>query len=101
MIQGYICSKAVLTLNRPVQGSNQIVAWYAPELPFVFGPGEYGGLPGLILELERGSYKVYADKIKFDARERSIRIPTKGEKHNRDTYETKRYEIINKLRPNR
>ena len=32
--------------------THKIIAWFAPELPFSFGPIGYGGLPGLILELE-------------------------------------------------
>ena len=28
-----------------------ITAWYTPQIPVSHGPAEYGGLPGLILEL--------------------------------------------------
>ena len=39
-------------------GSNyveKIEAWFAPELPYSFGPLGYDGLPGLILEMHRDS----------------------------------------------
>lgn len=38
-----------------------ITAWFAPEINKPFGPGGYGGLPGLILELERAR-KIYTAK---------------------------------------
>ena len=30
-----------------------ITAWYAPQLKYSYGPKGFGGLPGLILELEQ------------------------------------------------
>lgn len=36
----------------------KIVAWFVPELNQPFGPGGYGGLPGLIVELQRAG-KIY------------------------------------------
>lgn len=33
-------------------GDDKITAWYAPKLPYKIGPELYGGLPGLILEIE-------------------------------------------------
>ncbi|WP_397444708.1 GLPGLI family protein [Polaribacter sp. R77954] len=41
----------------------KIKAWYAPELPYSFGPLKYNGLPGLILEIENDKVIFYASKI--------------------------------------
>ena len=32
----------------------EVVAWYTPQIPVNQGPGEYWGLPGLILEINEG-----------------------------------------------
>jgi len=37
--------------------------WYAPELPFATGPMGLAGLPGLILESNKGRVRIYADSI--------------------------------------
>ncbi len=55
LIDKYVCYKA--TTENVVSNSNNtfrhpIIAWYCPEIPFSFGPIGYGGLPGLILELQ-------------------------------------------------
>jgi len=43
-----------------------LVAWFSPEINTPFGPGGYGNLPGLILELERGGKTYSASKIETD-----------------------------------
>uniref|UniRef100_UPI00404AEAAA GLPGLI family protein n=1 Tax=Flavobacterium sp. TaxID=239 RepID=UPI00404AEAAA len=40
-----------------------IIAWFTPEIPFGFGPLGYGGLPGLILELQVRNITYGAQKI--------------------------------------
>ncbi|MFY8187807.1 MAG: GLPGLI family protein [Flavobacterium sp.] len=40
-----------------------IIAWFAPEISFSFGPMGYGGLPGLILELQVRNITYGAQKI--------------------------------------
>ncbi|MEN8702538.1 MAG: GLPGLI family protein [Polaribacter sp.] len=54
----YKCYKAVT--EKRIESSegvsyHNVIAWFAPEIPFNFGPKGYGGLPGLILKLEEGN----------------------------------------------
>lgn len=56
-IGGYVCYKAIRTNIRYAPQSGEkfifpIEAWFCPELPFPYGPKQYGGLPGLIMELQ-------------------------------------------------
>ena len=40
-----------------------IVAWYTPQIPVSHGPAEFGGLPGLILELTTDETVLLCSKI--------------------------------------
>lgn len=55
MIDKYTCYKAIYNYNYVGRDkkikTRYITAWFAPELPYSFGPKNYNGLPGLILEL--------------------------------------------------
>lgn len=77
-ILGYQVYKAtsVVPLNHKVNG--EAIAWFAPEIPFQFGPINYGNLPGLILEFEIGGYAHYAVDIKLKEKVNKIKRPEKG-----------------------
>lgn len=60
-IQGYKCYLAKTKLLHL-----DVFAWYCPTLPYPFGPREFGGLPGLILELQRGKLVFQVTKINFE-----------------------------------
>lgn len=65
-----------------------ITVWYTPEIPVSFGPGNYGGLPGLILEATDGKEMILCSKIVLNPKEKTqIKKPTKGKKVNRKQYE--------------
>ena len=54
-IGGYLCYKAVYIKKYIGRDGNMktlpVTAWFAPSLPYNYGPKQYYGLPGLILEL--------------------------------------------------
>jgi len=56
-IGNFLCYKATANLEKFNYGefhySYPVIAWFAKELGFSFGPNGFGGLPGLILELEQ------------------------------------------------
>ncbi len=67
MIDGFKVFKATtteVTENRKGKFEHEVIAWFAPELSFSYGPVGYGGLPGLILELESKSIVPITYKIK-------------------------------------
>lgn len=60
-IQGYDCSKA----STPFRGRDYI-AWFTPDIPVPFGPWKFGGLPGLILEVQDTENLYDYRVLKFD-----------------------------------
>ena len=69
-IDGYLCYKAT---KHHVQYYTEIEftieAWYTPEIPFPYGPAGFGGLPGLILQLERSHVIYVADRLNLNPKE--------------------------------
>jgi GLPGLI family protein len=58
-----------------------IVAWYTPEIPVSFGPNNYWGLPGLILEINEVDTIILCSKVTLSNKEKSkIKVPNTGEK---------------------
>jgi hypothetical protein len=65
-----------------------IVAWYTPQIPVSHGPGEFGGLPGLILELTTDQTVLLCSKIVINPEKKdNILMPSKGEKVTRIQYD--------------
>lgn len=78
IIQGYTCRKATAIINMNAVSKGMVTAWFAPKLPFQFGPMGMAGLPGLILGFKHKQYYFYASKIKLSSKKRTIERPTKG-----------------------
>lgn len=87
-IANYKCLKAEMILKKSKIYVNDIkvIAWFAPEIPIAFGPNGYGGLPGLILELNFGDLNYYATEVKFD-KELQFNKPTEGIKITSEDFE--------------
>lgn len=65
----------------------EVVAWYTPQIPVNQGPGEYWGLPGLILEVNADRTTILCSKIVLNPEEKEdIKKPTKGQEVSRDEY---------------
>jgi len=57
----------------------KVEAWYTPQIPVAHGPGEYWGLPGLILEVSSGNTTILCSKILLNPKQKiNIEIPDKG-----------------------
>mgnify|MGYP003111909546 FL=1 len=65
----------------------EVTAWFTPQIPVSNGPGEYAGLPGLILELNVYRTTLLCSKIVMNPKDsEKIEPPTKGKKVTREEY---------------
>jgi len=80
-------SKSVLfTVNEPKDRT--ITVWYTPEIPVSHGPGEYWGLPGLIMEVNDAKTVILCSKIVLNPKDKVvIKMPKKGKKVTKKEYE--------------
>lgn len=81
-IAGHLCKKAT-THN---QQNAPIVAWYAEDIQSSSGPEVYGGLPGLILQLNSNNGQMVFTAISIttkDLDKRVVKTPTDGKKISR------------------
>ncbi|MFD2568649.1 GLPGLI family protein [Pseudotenacibaculum haliotis] len=63
-------------------------AWYTTDVPVSNGPGNYTGLPGLILEVNDGDLTIVCTEIVLNPSEKpSIKAPEKGKVVTRDKFE--------------
>lgn len=65
-----------------------ITVWYTPEIPVSQGPGEYWGLPGLIMEVNDAKTVILCSKIVLNPKDKVvIKMPKKGKKVTKKEYE--------------
>lgn len=79
VVNGYKAYKA--TSTRKFIGSNgvkeeEVVAWYCPDLAYSYGPFEFGGLPGLVVELHMQTVTYRLTKYKRE--KKNIKKPERG-----------------------
>ncbi|WP_341227309.1 GLPGLI family protein [uncultured Arcticibacterium sp.] len=75
-IQGHLCMKAIRTDTVKKQ---EIVAWFAADIPVSMGPELCYGLPGLILGLDinNGNVIIEADKLELFDEPMEVKLPKK------------------------
>lgn len=75
-ILGYTCMGAQM-----VDGEDDLIAYFTPEIPVASGPDKYNGLPGIILAIEKNGYTTYlASKIEMKDVEEFLVEPDSGKK---------------------
>lgn len=101
-IGNYICNKAttqrIVTVSKvessgeevrdtTINDTIEITAWYTMQIPVSHGPAQYGGLPGLILELNDGATSMLCTKVSLKAGEAlSLEEPDDGEEVSQEEY---------------
>lgn len=79
--------KAGGTVAEEEPKTEEIVAWYTPMIPASHGPDEFGGLPGLILELSTSNTTILCTKVVLNPKEPvNIEAPVKGKEVSREEY---------------
>ncbi len=81
-------------------------AWYTPQIPVSTGPGNYYGLPGLILEINDGSQTLICSKIVLNPKDKvKIVEPKKGKEISQEDYDKimdkKQKEMMERFKSNR
>jgi len=65
----------------------EVTAWYTPQIPVSQGPGDFWGLPGLILEVNTDKTTILCSKIIMNPQEKvEIKAPEKGDVVSRKEY---------------
>ena len=97
-INKMLCFKAFAQLPPDVLNNDKsinVIAWYCPSVPFSSGPNGFGGLPGLIFELQVDNITYGTVDLKLLDKDILVIKPTKGTKIDVKTYFNKMSERIN------
>lgn len=110
----YQCNKAsakrIVTLSRSesVDGESHdttyndtinVIAWYTMQVPVSNGPAQYGGLPGLIMELNDGTTTMLCTRISLKPGEEvAIKKPDGGDNVSQSEYNKITQEKLEEMR---
>jgi GLPGLI family protein len=78
------------TANRPrAPKETELVVWYAENIPVSFGPENYSGLPGVIMEIDQDNGATVTTAVEVSAKypKKELVAPTKGDKMNRAQFQ--------------
>ena len=84
MILDYPCQQAIKAGEE-----QEVVAWFAPAIAVSAGPGRFGNLPGLVLEvnIDEGQQVIVAKSVELKVVDKAIlKKPTKGKEVTEEEY---------------
>lgn len=97
MVGQYQCMKATY-----MRDTIPVTAWFTPQIPLSIGPGQYRGLPGMILRVEvnDGQQTITATNLDLRAltEEEVIEVPSKGKKVSREEFREIQREKMEEMR---
>ena len=98
IIDGYTCYKATneYIVDNGKIFKHPVIAWFCPQIPISIGPRGYGGLPGLILELQEWNSVFGVEKIEFSNNVKEIILPQEGKIISEQEYQNKVGEAVNR-----
>lgn len=92
-ILGYTCMKATLETEE-----GWTTAWYTPQIPVPNGPNNWGGLPGMILELDANDGKNIYVATEYSPTDKvEISIPDDGKKVSEEEFEKLREQKMKEM----
>ena len=95
-VGSYLCQEATWQ-----DSTRQIVAWFTPMIPFQGGPGDFTGLPGMILHLDinDGEKEITAMEISLGSIDDTLLIkPTEGKGVSQEEYDRMRIEKMEEMK---
>ncbi|KPM48795.1 GLPGLI family protein [Jiulongibacter sediminis] len=93
-VLGFDCQKATL-----IDTTQQVIAWFTPQIPISVGPNGYSGLPGMVLaiEVDNGQRMLTATKMEDLPAGFAFEKPSEGKKVNRNEFEKIRDEKMKEM----
>jgi GLPGLI family protein len=85
IINNYNCQKATTIVENTNGVKTKVTAWFTNDLNLNYGPKNYFGLPGLIIELHELDSVYYLKSLKFN--NQKLDIPNKGKLVSFEEYE--------------
>ena len=78
---------AFFTVSEPKERITTV--WYTPEIPVSQGPGDFWGLPGLILEASFDDTIILCSKIVLNPKNKTeIKMPKRGKRVTKKEYDS-------------
>lgn len=103
VINNLTCYKATTTLKlqgRKGEILRPVVAWYTTDINISAGPDGFGGLPGLIIQVETNNVVTTLRKIQFSNDRIDVEKPDKGKKITEKEYNSIMKELVENRRKN-